>query len=332
MKMNYHLLDRIKTPQDLALFNLEDLKNLSTEIRKRIIKVLSTNGGHLSSNLGIVELTIALHRSFDSPFDKFIYDTSHQIYTHKILTGRNKKFDTLRQFKGLCGFSHPLESIHDHFYCGHAGATFSLALGLAKNRDINKENYNIIPILGDGSFTCGLTLEALNNIPNDLKRFIVILNDNNMAISKNVGNIKNILSRLINNPKTTKLYLEIEKRLSKIPNIGKILAEQGQKIKESIKNLVSSASFFEHFGLSYIGPIDGHDIKKLIDTFSLLQNLEKPVIVHVITTKGKGLIAAKKNPTSYHGVKKPFDIESGKFFISSKKKKNTFRRFLENTS
>ena len=315
VQMNYPLLDKIATPDDLNSFSLDELIDLSKEIRDRILKVLSVNGGHLSSNLGIVELTIALHKVFDSPNDKFIFDTSHQAYTHKLLTGRNKLFDTLRQYKGLCGFSHPEESPHDHFFSGHAGATFSTALGLAKSRDLNNETYQVLPVMGDASFTCGLTLEALNNIPKDLKRFVVILNDNNMAISKNVGNFRNILSRLINNPTSNKLYLEIQEKLSKIPNIGNFLAIQGQKIKESIKNLVSSASFFEHFGLTYIGPIDGHDIKKMVDTFTSIKNMQKPVIVHVITTKGKGLNAAKENPTSYHGVK-PFNLQSGKFLNS----------------
>lgn len=315
--MNYPLLDSIHSPLDLKHLSLDDLKSLSDEIRDRIIKVLSVNGGHLSSNLGIVELTIALHKVFDSPYDKFIFDTSHQSYTHKLLTGRNISFDTLRQHKGLCGFSHPEESEHDHFFSGHAGATFSIALGLAKTRDLSNESYKVIPVLGDASFTCGLTLEAMNNIPQDLKSFIVILNDNDMAISKNVGNIKNILSRLINNPTSNKLYLDIQEKLSKIPNIGNFLANQGQRIKESIKNLVSSATFFEHFGLTYVGPIDGHDIKKLIETLTSLKSIQKSVIVHIVTTKGKGMLAAKENPTSYHGVK-PFDIESGKFIQSNK--------------
>lgn len=301
---------------NLKTLSSNDLNLLAHEIRKRIIHVLSINGGHLSSNLGIVELTIAMHAVFDSPFDKFIFDTGHQTYAHKILTGRNSKFNTLRQFKGTSGFSSPEESIHDHFSSGHAGTAFSLGLGLAKNRDLNLENYHIVPFLGDASFTCGLTLEALNNIPNDLRRFVVILNDNKMAISENVGNFKNILSRFLNNPKANKLYLEIQNKLSKIPNLGPLLAEQGRKIKESLKNLVSSATFFEHFGLSYVGPIDGHNIKTLVETFSDVKKMEKPVLVHVLTKKGQGLAAATDNPTNYHGVKS-FDVESGKLKISN---------------
>lgn len=303
------MLDNIDL-QILKTLSNDQLSQLSEEIRTKIINVLSVNGGHLSSNLGIVELTIAIHKVFDSPNDKIFFDTSHQTYTHKILTGRDKNFHTLRQFKGVCGFSDPSESIHDHYYSGHAGAALSIALGVAKNRDRSKEEHHVIALLGDGSFTCGLTLEALNNIPSDLKKFIVILNDNKMAISESVGNFKNILSRFINNPKANRIYSEIQNKLSKIPNVGPILAEQGKKIKESLKNLVSSATFFEHFGLSYVGPIDGHNIKALIDTLILIKDLKKPVLVHVLTQKGKGLAAAIANPTNYHGVKS-FDIETG---------------------
>ena len=291
--------------QNLKKLNILELNDLAKKIRSRIISVLSKNGGHLSSNLGIVDLTIALHYVFNSPIDKFIFDTSHQTYTHKILTNRNKKFDTLRQLHGISGFSHPDESIHDHFFSGHAGSALSIALGLAKAKDFdNKNDDYIIPILGDASFTCGLTLEALNNLPNNLKKFILVLNDNKMAISQNVGNIKNICSRLINNPIANNFYYEIIQYLEKIPHFGKFLAKQAKKITGSIKNLVSPAIFFEHFGLSYIGPIDGHDIKKLINVFEKAKsnNYNTPVIIHVLTTKGKGLPIAIENPTPYHGV------------------------------
>ena len=277
------MLEKIFNPKDIKHLTLDELDILASEIRKRIIEVLSTNGGHLASNLGIVELTLALHFVFNSPYDKFIFDVSHQAYTHKLLTGRNKDFDSLRQFKGLCGFSNPNESIHDHFYAGHAGTALSLGLGLIKNRDFfNKDEY-VIPVIGDGTLSCGLVLEALNNISQDMKKFIVILNDNKMSISKNVGNIKNILSRLLSNPRSNKLYLEIQTLLEKIPNVGKGLAKQGQKFTQSIKNLVSPASFFEHFNLSYIGPIDGHNLKKLIDTFEATKKINKPVIIHDLT-------------------------------------------------
>src|SRR5579883_708526 len=193
-------LGDIHSPRDLKKMPIEELPQLASEIRQMIIDVLSINGGHLASNLGIVELTIAMHYVFNSPDDKFIFDVSHQTYPHKLLTGRQKLFPKIRQFKGLCGFAHPKESPHDHFFAGHAGTALSLALGVAKNRDLAKRSDYILPILGDASLTCGVTLEALNNVPKDLSRFIVILNDNNMSISHNVGAITKILSRLLNNP------------------------------------------------------------------------------------------------------------------------------------
>lgn len=310
--MSDSLLPSINAPQDLKLLSTPALIQLASEIRQRIIEILSINGGHLASNLGSVELTIALHKVFDSPEDKLIWDVSHQTYTHKLLTGRNDKFHTIRKHKGLCGFSHPKESPHDHFYAGHAGTALSLALGVAKNRDLTKRQEYVIPIIGDATLTCGMSLEALNNVSKDLKRFIVILNDNAMSISKNVGAITRILSRILSNPTTNKLYHELDTIVSKIPNYGSMLAKQGHKITESLKNLVSPAVFFEQYGLSYIGPVDGHDIKKLVDTFEALKDSDWPVIVHVLTNKGQGMEEAIKNPVSYHGAK-PFDIGTGKF-------------------
>ncbi len=313
-------LKNIKIPQDIHSFTDEELESLSIEIRQKIIDVISVNGGHLGSNLGTVELLIALHKVFSSPKDKFLFDVSHQAYTHKLLTGRFEAFHTLREFKGICGFTNPKESPHDHFYAGHAGTALSLALGLAKNRDLSEEEQHVIPILGDASLTCGLTLEALNNIPKNLERFIVILNDNNMSISKNVGAITNILSRFLSNPTANKIYEDIEGLLSKIPNLGNSLVKHGHKLRESVKNLVSTAPFFEQFGLSYIGPIDGHDIKKMLTVFEALKDAKKPVIVHVLTTKGKGMDPAITDPTTYHGCK-PFDKATGKFYpnLSTKK-------------
>jgi 1-deoxy-D-xylulose-5-phosphate synthase len=310
------VLEKITNPKDIKKLSTKKLYILSEEIRKRIIDVLSVNGGHLASNLGVVELTIALHFAFESPYDKFIFDVSHQSYAHKLLTGRNKRFDSLRLFKGICGFCNPEESIHDPFYLGHAGNALSLALGLCKSRDLFNKDEHIIPIIGDATLTCGLTLEALNNIDEKLKKLIVILNDNEMAISENVGNIKNILSRLLNNPISNKIYLDMQKFLSKIPNFGQFLAKQGKRVTESLKNLVSPASFFEQQNLSYIGPIDGHNIKKLIDTFEAIKNTNRPVVVHIMTKKGKGMAKAILNPTSYHGVK-PFNPITGIFLSNS---------------
>ncbi|MEI8365956.1 MAG: 1-deoxy-D-xylulose-5-phosphate synthase [Parachlamydiaceae bacterium] len=310
--MSGNLLHSIHSPDDLKKLSQPQLIKLATEIRQRIIEVMSVNGGHLASNLGSIELTMALHKVFHSPEDKFIWDVSHQTYTHKLLTGRNDRFDTIRQHKGLCGFSHPHESPHDHFLAGHAGTALSLALGVAKNRDLTRRQEHVIPIIGDATLTCGMSLEALNNVPRDLKRFLVILNDNAMSISKNVGAITRILSRILSNPTTNKLYHELDTIVSKIPSYGAMLAKQGQKITESLKNLVSPAAFFEQYGLSYVGPVDGHDVKKLIETFEALKDANWPVVVHVLTNKGQGMEEAIKNPVSYHGAK-PFDVGTGKF-------------------
>ncbi|GAB4191836.1 MAG: 1-deoxy-D-xylulose-5-phosphate synthase [Simkaniaceae bacterium] len=310
---NTSLLDSIHSPEDIKDFSIDQLKELAAQIHSRILDVMAVNGGHLASNLGSIELTLALHKVFHSPKDKFLFDVSHQIYTHKLLTGRNLKFHTIRKYQGLSGFAHPAESIHDHFYAGHAGTALSVALGMAKTRDLNHRKEHIIPIIGDASLTCGHTLEALNNIKKDIKNFIVILNDNAMSISKNVGNITGILSRMINNPTSNRMYQDIANFLYKIPAYGEFLAKQGHRIKESIKNLVSTAPFFEEFGLAYVGPINGHDLKKLIDVLEASQNWNRPVLIHVLTEKGHGMPSAADNPISYHGVK-PFDRKTGKFF------------------
>lgn len=317
--MSNNLLQTVQSPQDVKNFSIQQLQDLASEIRARIIEVLSVNGGHLGSNLGAVELTLALHRVFNSPTDKLIWDVSHQTYVHKLLTGRADRFHQIRQFKGLCGFSHPKESPHDHFHAGHAGTALSLALGVAKKRDLLQRQDYIIPIIGDATLTCGLSLEALNNIPHDLKRFIVILNDNAMSISENVGAITHILSRILSNPLTNKLYQELDTIVSKIPSYGPTLSRQGHRITESLKNLVSPAVFFEHYGLSYIGPIDGHDVKKLIDVFEGLKDSKRPVVVHVLTKKGQGMDEAIKNPVSFHGAK-PFNPDTGKFLPASSTK------------
>lgn len=312
LKRSGDILETISHPSDIKSLSFNSLNQLAQEIRHRIIDVLSINGGHLASNLGIVELTLALHKVFDSPIDKFIWDVSHQTYVHKLLTGRNELFPKIRQFKGLCGFSNPKESIHDHFYAGHAGTALSLALGVAKNRDLMKRQEYVIPIIGDATLTCGVSLEALNNIPKDLKRFIVILNDNAMSISKNVGAITHILSRMISNPTASKLHQELDSLLSKIPGAGSFIAKKGHTITESLKNLVSNGAFFEQFGLSYIGPIDGHDTRKLVEVFEGIKDSQWPIIIHVLTNKGQGMMEAVNNPISYHGAK-PFNCETGKF-------------------
>ena len=299
--MNY--LKNILSPQDLQKLSLNELDDLADELRSRIVNVLSVNGGHLASNLGTVELTIALHYVFNAPKDKFVFDVSHQTYTHKLLTGRNYKFDKIRKHEGLCGFSHPKESKYDHFYAGHAGTALSLALGMAKNRDFFNEDEYVVPIIGDATLTCGMVLEALNNLPQDLKRFIVVLNDNAMSISDNVGAISAILSRLISNPLIHKFYPEYGHKKNVL-----------KQIQQNIENHKhpSPATFFEQYGLNYVGPIDGHDTKKLIQKLTALKKLDGPHLLHVITTKGKGMPEAMKSPITHHGAK-PFNPDSGKF-------------------
>ncbi|MCH9633645.1 MAG: 1-deoxy-D-xylulose-5-phosphate synthase [Chlamydiae bacterium] len=288
------MLSKIQSPQDIHSCSIEELVELADEIRKRIISVLSVNGGHLASNLGIVELTLALHYVFNAPEDKFLFDVSHQTYTHKLLTGRNDRFGKIRKYKGLCGFSHPNESDYDHFYAGHAGTALSLALGMAKNRDLFDREEFVIPVIGDATLTCGMVLEALNNLPRDLKKFIVVLNDNAMSISNNVGAISNILSRIISSPLIHKFYADSDAS------------------PESQKTLACPSAFFEQYGLTYVGPIDGHDIKKLITKLTALKKLDSPCLIHVQTTKGKGMPEAMRNPITHHGAK-PFNPDSGKF-------------------
>ena len=319
-------LDTLSNPDEIKQLTPPELKELASEIRTRIIDVLSVTGGHLSSNLGIVELTLALHYVFDSPTDKLIFDVGHQTYVHKLLTGRNERFPSLRQSDGLSGFSHPEESSHDHFYSGHAGNALSLGLGVAKKRDLLSSEERVIPIIGDAALTCGLTLEAFNNIPKKLKKFLVVLNDNAMSISKNVGAVATILSRIFNSPSANHLYDELEEIVQKLPGYGPHLAKHGIKLKESMKNLISPAPFFEQFGLTYVGPVDGHDIKKLIETFQALSNTQRPTLVHVITVKGQGMKNAIQHPTPYHGAK-PFNRLTGEF-LSSKKKLPSFPKIF----
>ena len=310
--MDQPLLDEIDSPEDIKKLNIPQLNQLAQELRNRIIEVMSVNGGHLASSLGSVEIILALHKVFHSPKDKFIWDIGHQTYAHKLITGRKDRFHLVRKHKGLSGFTNPNESPHDHFHAGHAGAAVSTALGVAKNRDMSQRDEYIIPIIGDASLTCGLTYEALNNMQRDLKRFIIILNDNQMSISENVGCITHILSRILSNPTSTRIHQEIDALVSKVPSVGSSLSRQGHKIVESLKNLVSPGAFFKHFGLSYIGPIDGHNIKKLVETLEGVKDSTWPILVHVITEKGHGMQEAVKNPTNYHGAR-PFDLQTGKF-------------------
>jgi 1-deoxy-D-xylulose-5-phosphate synthase len=300
----------VSLDQPLGELEPEQLAQLCAQIRQRLVQVLSKTGGHLSSNLGAVELTVALHRVFASPSDRMVWDTSHQTYVHKLLTGRNPRFETIRQTNGLCGFSCPPESPHDHFYAGHAGTALSLALGMAQSRDLHRGQEHVIPVLGDAALTCGLTLEALNNIRSDMGRLIVVLNDNAMAISRNVGAAARILSRLYNSPRCNQMIKQMGRALQRVPRYGSSLHRRGRRLHQSVKQLISTAPFFEQYGLTYIGPVDGHDLPKLIELFSKLRDLDYPVLVHVQTVKGYGLEAAMRSGAPYHGVR-PFDPVSG---------------------
>lgn len=322
------LLNTIDHPKDIKSLSIGQLESLAKEIRQRIIEVMSVNGGHLASSLGAVELTLALHHVFDTPNDRLIWDIGHQTYSQKLITGRRDTFKTVRQFKGLSGFCQPDESPFDHFHTGHAGQALSLALGVAKARDLNQSSEYVVPIIGDAALSCGLTLEALNNMSRELKRFVVILNDNKMSISQNVGRISHILSRILSNPTCSKLHQELDALIHRIPSVGERLTEYGHRITSSVKNLVSPAVFFEHFGLSYIGPIDGHDIKKVIDTLQGVRDSAWPVLVHVVTRKGEGMAQAVNNPTPYHGAR-PFCIQTGKFHPSTSTKR-TFPKIFGN--
>lgn len=305
------------TPEELKKYSPEELIKLASSIREQIIDVMSLNGGHLSSNLGTVELTIALHKVFNSPRDKFIWDVSHQTYTHKILTGRGDRFHTIRQYKGLCGFSYPPESEHDHFHAGHAGTALSLALGVATARDLKGDEDYVIPIIGDATFTCGMSLEALNNLGRDRKKFIIILNDNGMSISKNVGAVTRLLSSFLSSPTSHKVHQAVDRFITKLP-FGKTWAKMGQKFSETLKNLFSPIAFLEFFGLSYIGPVDGHDIDALIDTLEGVKESDNPVLIHVLTKKGQGMEEAVRSPVTHHGAK-PFDKVTGKFLPTASK-------------
>jgi len=305
------ILDQINSVDDLKQLPVEKLPILAEEVRKFIIEVVSENGGHLAPNLGAVDFTIALHRVFDSPTDKIIWDVGHQSYTHKILTGRKEFFKTLRKYKGCSGFPSPTESAHDPFIAGHAGTAISVALGFAKARDLNRTDENIIAVIGDGSLTCGTTLEGLNNVSSITKKLIIILNDNKMSISKNVGAISKSLNRLISTHGYNKLKSFSKDILLKFPGIGKQIIKAIGRIEEAIKSIIVPGVFFEELGIRYIGPVNGHDIPEMIRTFNAVKEFETPVIIHLITEKGKGYRHAEKMPEKFHGLS-PFDLESGK--------------------
>lgn len=306
------LLEQINSPDQLRQLSVEELPKLAEEIRQFLIESLSKTGGHLASNLGVVELTIALHYLFDSPRDKFLWDVGHQAYVHKILTGRREMFPTLRQYKGLCGFPKMRESEHDVWETGHSSTSLSGAMGMAVARDIKGEKHKVIAIIGDGALTGGMALEALNHIGETKKDLIVVLNDNEMSISPNVGALHNHLGRLRTNKSYNKMKEEVEQLLMKIPTVGVPFAKTLERIKDSLKYLVVSGVFFETLGFTYLGPVDGHKLNELMESLRLAGNTKGPVVVHVVTKKGYGYKPAENDSVVYHGVG-TYKIESGAF-------------------
>src|SRR3989449_110446 len=302
------LLDGIHSPADIKALREHDLPQLAQDVRDELIRVLSQTGGHLGPNLGVVELTIALHRVFNTPRDRFVMDVSHQGYVHKLFTGRLDRFSTMRQFGGLNGFLLRTESEHDCYGAGHAGTALSAALGMAVGRDLRRGDENTIAVPGDEAFTCGISYEALNNVRVQTKRFIVILNDNEWSIAKNVGAIANYFNRIVTSETYAHLHDKARSFVQAI--LGKTGVQIAHKVEESVKGLVLPSVIFEELGLRYYGPIDGHDIPLLIRTFEFLKTQEEPVLLHILTKKGKGYGPAIKQPDKFHGLGK-YKIESG---------------------
>lgn len=300
------LLDRIRDPHDLRRLSREELPELSREVRERMIDVISKVGGHFAPGLGVVELTVALHYVFDTPRDRLIWDVGHQAYPHKILTGRNDRFPTIKQKGGLSGFLKRDESEYDVFAAGHAATSISAALGIATARDLQGEDYEVVAIIGDGSLTCGLAYEALNNAGPTDRDMIVILNDNEMSIAPNVGAIHKYLTRITTNPLYNRVRNELKALLQKAP----AMEDLAIKVEESVKNLLVPGTLFEELGFRYFGPVDGHDLDALINTLENVKGMTGPRIIHVITQKGKGFALAEKNPVAWHGAS-PFDKISG---------------------
>ena len=304
------VLDKVNYPEDLKKLNIEEKNTLSEEIREKIISTVSNTGGHLASNLGVVELTMAIHSVFNAPFDKIIWDVGHQTYVHKILTGRKDKLSTLRQMDGIAGFPKTCESEYDSFNTGHSSTSISVALGMARARDIKGENHKIIAVIGDGALTGGMALEALNDAGSSLSNIILILNDNEMSISKNVGGISMMLSKLRTKGFYLKGNLKGKKIINKIPVLGKKIVKLVQRTKRGIKQLVIPKMYFEDIGFRYLGPVDGHNLEKLEDILKICKEQEGPILLHVLTKKGKGYKPAEENPDKFHSTSK-FEIETG---------------------
>jgi len=303
------LLENINTPDDIKHLNVDELNRLCSELRQYILEVVSKTGGHLASNLGVIELTVALHKVFNTPRDKIIWDVGHQTYAHKILTGRKNDMSTLRQHDGISGFPKRKESIYDVFDTGHSSTSVSAAMGMARARDLKKEDYEIIAVIGDGALTGGMAFEALNDAGRSNTKLLIILNDNEMSISQNVGGLSRYLSRI----RTTRGYLttkrDVEKLLNKIP-VGRQIKAVLKRAKDGIKQIVVPGMLFEELGLTYMGPVDGHNMHELIEYLETAKNIEGPLLMHVITKKGKGYRFAEERPNEFHGIS-AFNLETG---------------------
>ncbi len=304
------LIEEIQSPQDLKSLKAEDLVTLAEELRNLIIERVSINGGHLASNLGVVELTIALHYVFNSPEDKIVWDVGHQSYSHKLLTGRHKDFHSIRKYKGLSGFPRITESPHDAFGTGHSSTSISAALGIAEARDRKEEKFKVIAVIGDGALTAGLAFEGLNQAGHLKKDLIVILNDNEMSISQNVGAMSNYLSKVLTGTFYQKFKKETKALLEGIPKIGGSVAKIAQRAEGSLKGFFLPGGLFEDMGFTYVGPIDGHDIPLLIRTFERIKTVNEPMLIHMVTKKGKGYKFSEEDPCIYHGIG-PFEVERG---------------------
>ncbi|MEK4426022.1 1-deoxy-D-xylulose-5-phosphate synthase [Solibacillus sp. FSL K6-1523] len=312
-------LTKISSPSFLKDLNKKQLEALAKDIRAFLIEKCSATGGHIGPNLGVVELTIALHKAFNSPKDKFLWDVGHQAYVHKILTGRADQFDTLRQFKGLCGFPKLVESDHDMWETGHSSTSLSAAMGMAAARDIKGAKNFVVPIIGDGALTGGMALEALNHIGHEKTHMVVILNDNEMSIAPNVGALHDVLGRLRTAKEYSRAKEDLESLMHKIPVVGDKLASTAERVKDSLKYLVVSGVFFEEMGFKYLGPIDGHDLEALEKTLEYAKKVKGPVLVHVLTKKGKGYKPAEDDTVgTWHGTG-PYKIETGAFVKSATK-------------
>lgn len=315
-------LERINEPNDIQKLNIDELEVLAEEIRSFLVEKVSKTGGHLASNLGVVELTIAMHMNYNLPKDKIIWDVGHQSYTHKLLTGRRSGFDELRKYGGMSGFPKRKESACDAFDTGHSSTSISAGLGYVCARDIQNEDYQVVSIIGDGSLTGGMAYEALNNAANLKSNFVIVLNDNKMSISKNVGGMSKYLDTLRTAPAYSDLKNAVEVAISSIPLKGDAMVERIKKTKSSIKQLFVPGMFFEDMGIKYLGPVDGHDIRALIRAFKDAKRVNGPVLLHVLTTKGKGYVPAEDDPSKFHGTG-PYIIETGEALAKDGKDSNT---------